>query len=232
MFAIGAGGRVVATDDYSDTPVAARRLPKVGGVQPNVERIAAARPDLVLSLTTSNHPVLASSLGAAGIPLYVVRTDRLADVPRVMKSLGRLLGAPAADAAAARLRAAVDMHRRSRPRRPRVLFVIWTEPLYVAGRETFADDLLSLCGGENAVRAKGWPQYSLESVAASPPDIILYPDKSVQPQQVAALLHAVPPLAGATVVAVNENLFTRPGPRIAEAAEALDRIFDEWEKTH
>jgi len=42
LFAIGAGDRVVATDDFSDTPDAARKLPKVGGVQPNVEAIVAA----------------------------------------------------------------------------------------------------------------------------------------------------------------------------------------------
>src|SRR6476469_6438917 len=39
MYAVGAGGRLVGTDDFSDEPAAAQRLPKVGGMQPNIEQI-------------------------------------------------------------------------------------------------------------------------------------------------------------------------------------------------
>jgi iron complex transport system substrate-binding protein len=57
-----------------------RALPKVGGMQPNVEKIAALKPDLVLASSEGNHPALAPALAAAGIPLYVVRTDRLQEI--------------------------------------------------------------------------------------------------------------------------------------------------------
>lgn len=231
-FAIGAGPKVVATDDYSDTPPAAARLPKVGGVQPAIERIAAARPDLVVSLVSGNHPVLASSLGGAGIPLYVVRTDRLDDVARVMERLGAILDAPDARRAADAVRRGLELQRRTRAHPPHVLFLVWTDPLYVAGRETFADDLLRLTGASNAVDVKGWPAYSLESADAAAPDMILYPDKSVGAAQIAALLRAAPQLAHSRIVALDENRFMRPGPRVAEAAADLNRIFDQWETQH
>jgi ABC-type hemin transport system substrate-binding protein len=60
--------------------------------------------------------------------------------------------------------------------------------------ETFTDDLLVLCGAQNAVQVTGWPQYSLESLLASPPDLILYPRGAVTPQQIEALQKRVPEL--------------------------------------
>jgi ABC-type Fe3+-hydroxamate transport system substrate-binding protein len=231
LFAVGAGERIVATDDYSDEPAAARALPKVGGLNPNVERIATARPDLVIATTNGNPPSLEPSLKAAGIPLFVLRTDRLDHIPVAMIRLSELLGGTRGDAAAAEVRAAIDAQRRKRASAPRVLFAVWTDPLYVGARNTFADDLLQLTGAANAVAVEGWPQLSLEAVAANPPDIVLYPDRSVTPQQVASLLRRVPALASSKIVAVDENLFTRPGPRVGEAAAALNAILDQWERS-
>ena len=80
-------------------------------------------------------------------------------------------------------------------------------------------------GARNAVEVNGWPQYSLESFVANPPEILLYPSHSVSPEQVHTLLER----AGTktvTAVGVDENLFTRPGPRVGEAALALNKILD------
>jgi len=195
-------------------------------MQPNVEKIAALKPDLVVASTEGNHPSLAPALAAAGIPLYVVRTDRLEQIAPAMERLGRLLEAPRTDDAVRALRSAIAAQRRTRARSPRILFAVWTDPLYVAGRNTFTEDLLQLTGVRNAVAVEGWPQYSLESLVASPPDLILYPRGAVTPQQVEALMKRVPELH-AEVVSVNEDIFQRPGPRVAAAAKALNAILDE-----
>ena len=230
IFDIGTGSKIVATDSFSDTPAAVRALPKVGGVPPNVERIVAAHPDLAVTVSSSGDHALGSALAAANVPLYVVRTDRIADIPRAMETLGRILDARDAGRVAAALRGAIDAQRRLRPRPPRVVFLIWTDPLYVAGHDTFADDLLSLAGAHNVVAAKGWPQYSLESLVADPPDLLLYPEKSVKAAAVETLFRAAPELRSrSTAVAVDENLFTRPGPRLVHAAEELNAILDRWE---
>ncbi len=230
VFAIGAGSKVVATDDFSDTPPAARMLMKVGGVPPNVERIAAARPDLVLALINGGYAAYAPALGALKIPLYVVKTDRIDDVPRVMLSLGKLLGAPEAGSSASAVRSEIDGQHRVRVHPARAMFAIWTDPLYVAGQDTFGNDLMRLTGAQNVVQSPGWPQYSIESLVASPPDLLLVPDKSVKREAVDALLRANPELRRrTTAVAVDENRFTRPGPRIGEAAAELNAILDSWE---
>lgn len=229
VFAVGAGEKLVAADDHSNYPPDARKLPKVGGMQPDVERIAALRPDLVLASTEGNHPNLAPALAAAGIPLFVVRTDRLDQIGGAMERVGRLLDAPRTEAAVAELAREIEAQRRTRANPPRVLFAVWTDPLYVGGRETFTDDVLRLAGARNAVQVAGWPQYSLESLSAAPPDLLLYPRGAVTPRQIAALQQRVPSM-NAEVVAVDEDIFQRPGPRVAEAAQRLNAILDEHER--
>lgn len=225
LFAIGAGPAVVGTDDYSDFPPRAKRLPKVGSVQADVEKIASLHPDVVVA-KSGYHPTLPAALGAAKLPLFISRTDRLAEIPRAMESLGRLTAVDAAPAVS-RLRGAIEAQRRTRPRKARVMFLVLTQPLYVAGRDTYADDLFALCGAENAVSASGWPQYSLESLATNPPDIVLHPSRTVTRAQVEALLRSVPN-AHAEIAAVDEDRFSRPGPRVGAAAAELNAILDAW----
>jgi ABC-type hemin transport system substrate-binding protein len=225
VFAIGAGEWLVGADNASNYPKAAKALPKVGAMQPDIEKIAALRPELVLASTEGNHPNLAPALAAAGIPLFVVRTDRLGEITTAMRHLGKVLDAPRGEQAARELEHEIAAQKRKRPRPVRVLFAVWTDPLYVAGRETFTDDLFVLTGAQNAVQVTGWPQYSLESLVATPPDLILYPRGAVTPRQIEALRNRAPGLS-AEIVAVDEDIFQRPGPRVAQAAKALNAILD------
>jgi iron complex transport system substrate-binding protein len=226
LFAMGCAGRIVGTDEYSDYPPPARALPKVGKMEPDLERIAALRPDAVIGIVAGSHPKLRSSLDGLHIPLTIVSLERLGEVDAAMQQLGTMLQCPGRDAAVRALHVAMNQQRRTRVRKPRVLFLAWAEPLYAAGRETFVDDLYELTGATNAIEARGWPQLSLETLVAHPPDLLLYARQPVGEAQVAKLLargvktHAV---------AVDENLFGRPGPRMTEAAASLNAAIDAWE---
>ena len=221
LFAVGSGSRIVGTDDFSNFPAEAKGLPKVGGMQPDIEKIVALKPTLVIASTEGNHPNLAPALKAVNIPLLLLTTDRLADIPAAMRVF------KAADAAS-KLERDIAAQKRIRAKPQRILFAVWTDPLYVAGRETFTDDIYSLTGAQNAVEVKGWPQYSLESLVAHPPDVILYPRGSVTPQQVETLLARAPGIKP-RVVPVDDDIFQRPGPRVVEAAKALNAILDRAE---
>ncbi|MGZ8868368.1 MAG: hypothetical protein ACXW2P_08490, partial [Thermoanaerobaculia bacterium] len=77
--------------------------------------------------------------------------------------------------------------------------------------------------------AKGWPQYPHESLLANPPDIVIYPGGAVSRPAVDRLFAAMPGLVRQIeFVAVDDNRFTRPGPRVAEAARELNAIIDRW----
>lgn len=218
-FAIGCGSKLVGTDDFSDA-----KVPKVGGVEPDVEKIITLRPDLVIASASAAHPNLRHALGAAHIPLLIVRTDRLGDVATAMTTIARATGCNPGRAVAA-FNQGLENNRRFRNKPPRVLFAVWTDPLYIAGHGTFIDDLYQLTGAVNAADVNAWPQYSLESLIARPPDLLLYPNRSVTREAVAALLSRAH--LAIEAVAVDENVFTRPGPRLTQAAAALNKILDD-----
>lgn len=227
LFAMGCGDRIAGTDEYSDYPPAAAALPKVGKMEPDLERIAALRPDLVIGIVAGSHPKLRPALDALHIPLTIVSLERLGEVDAAMQQLGTSLQCPKRDDAIRALHVAINSQRRTRAHPPRVLFLAWAEPLYAAGRDTFVDDLYELAGAKNAVEVRGWPQLSLETLVANPPDLLLYAHQPVGEAQIGKLLargvrtHAVP---------VDENLFGRPGPRMANAAAALNEAIDAWEQ--
>jgi len=200
-------------------------------MQPNAELIAALSPDLVLATTNGNHASLAPTLASAHVAMFVIAGERLAQIPEGLQKVARILKLATGDAAASSLQRAIDQQRRHRIRPPSVLFAVWASPMYVAGRETFIDDLIALTGAVNAVPSgmHGWPVFSLESFAAHPPDILLYPEASVSRKQIDAVLGRVPQWKG-VVAAVDENRFTRPGPRVALAAADLNAILDRWKK--
>jgi iron complex transport system substrate-binding protein len=233
VYAIGAEAALIATDDNSDFPSAAQRLPKVGAMQPDVEKITALKPDLVIASTEGNQPSLAPALAAVNIPLFVVKTDRLSEIGPAMARLGGIIGSARAAESAKELERRIDGQRRTRAKSPRVLFAVWADPLYVGGQATFIDDVLRVTGGTNAVTVSGWPQYPLESLIAAPPDIIIYPGKAVPRDALERLFQARPELLRSVeLIAVDDNLFTRPGPRVSEAAQALNGLLDRWAASH
>jgi iron complex transport system substrate-binding protein len=226
LFALGCGSKVVGTDTFSDYPEAVNRLPRVGGVEPNIEKIVTLHPDLVIASASNAHPNLKRALEAVHVPLMVITTDRLSQIESSMRDMERALGCPAHASVAG----ALEKQHRKRAKSPSILLAVWTSPLYVAGKGSFVDDLFVLTGAHNAVSAPGWPQYSFESFAAHPPDLLLYPSRSVKREAVDELLRRANVRVDA--VAVDENLFTRPGPRVPMAAAALNRILDQWEQSH
>ena len=225
-FSAGCGAKVVATDNFSDYPEAVKRLPRVGGVEPDVERIAALHPDLAIASSSNAHPNLRRALEAAHVPLLVIRTDRLSQIAPAMERIQHDAGC----SSALTVSAALERQRRARAKSPSVMFAVWTNPLYVAGDATYFDDLLKLAGARNAVTASGWPQYSLEAFAAHPPDLLLVPNRSVTAGAVADLLRRAH--VRVETVTVDEDVFARPGPRVVQAAAELNRILDQWEKSH
>ena len=234
--AAGGGERIVGTDSFSDMPPRVRALPKVGDLQPSVEAIAALAPDLVIASNNGNPPSLARALAGAGIPLYVLRSDRLDAIPPTLRSLGAILGtAEVAETSAREFERSMERGSRRRTTNPKVLVMLWPEPLYVAGEETYIDDLLRLAGAANAVKAEGWPAYSLEALAASPPDLIVFPKRAIPATEIEKLRSAVAwselgAIRNRDIYPMPDDEFLRPGPRLVRGLEELNRILDAWEK--
>jgi iron complex transport system substrate-binding protein len=234
VFALGAEDRLVGVTDYCDFPPAARRKPRVGGMlAPSLETIVALRPDVVVATDSGNRQEISDQLRRLGIPVYLVHANRLTEVMEVASRLGQLTGREAAVAAlTARLQARIVAVVRSVSRRPRprVLYVLWPEPLIVPGRDAIVTELIRLAGGESvtAHEPSDYPRFSLEAAVARAPEVILLARHGTGSAPLARAkwdaLGQLPAVRAGRVHAVDGNLLHRYGPRIVEGLEHLARL--------
>ncbi len=235
VFLLGQERKLVGVTRYADYPPPAASLPRVGGiVDPDVERIVAAAPDLVLCTTDGNPGERVRVLEGLGIPCFAVGPQNLAAVFATIERIGALLGVPGrgrkeADA----LRARAKRASRRRPgRKPRMLFVLSTSPVIAAGRGTFLDEIVRLSGGENAARRYGgrYPRLSVEDLVAVRPDIIVVAGmRGVEEFSPAVTrFKEVPAFRNGCVVTLNGDVVTRPGPRLVNALEEVAGVVAVW----
>jgi len=229
VFALGAGDTLVGVSEFSDYPPSARRIPRVGGLEVDAEKVAALRPDLVIAVAEGNARGAVQALEATGLPVAVVPSGSLDAVLESIRVIGGRLGRrPDAERLAAELsrRRAAVRERAAGRRRPRTLLLVWPDPPQAAGGGTFLDDLLVEAGAENvAGQRKGWPVLSLEYLATAPIDLVVVPQseqtKAAYERAFAAGALSRGPVARARVVRLDESALTRPGPRVFDMLERL-----------
>ncbi len=236
VFLLGRGGSLVGVTRFCNVPTAASGLPKIGGVSdPDVERIVALSPDLVLCTTDGNPREKVRALEEMGIPCFAVAPQDLGAVFTAIERLGALLGAAdrgRSEAGALRLRARHASTFSRGVEKPAALFVVSTAPIIAAGEGTFMDELLRLAGGRNAAaRFSGrYPRLSVEELVASRPDVIFIAGMSgVErfPPEVTRWKE-VPAFRDGAVITLDGDLVTRPGPRLVTALERVSAVLDDW----
>lgn len=240
MFALGAGDKLVGRDDFSNYPAEANQVPTIGSLYPqvNAEAIVALKPDLVLAAGITN-PDDVKALADLGLTIYATSIAQgLDDIYADILAVGKLSGqANEAELLVADLKARADAVTAKTTRlaeRPRVFYEIdATDPAkpYTTGANTFIDQLLALAGGENIGRV-GKDQYfqiSLEVLVAQDPAIILLGSSTYggqTPELVAtrAGWDAIAALKSGQVYAFNDDLVSRPGPRVVDGLETLAKL--------
>lgn len=240
VFALGAGDRVVGVGDYAAFPPAVQALPRVGGLyNPNLERLTALRPDLVLIPS----PIAKlQALGAArGIRVAVVPLDSLEDLQSGIPEIGALVGRTAAARALAssiRTELARVRARTAGLDKLPVLLVLdrpTAGPLrgiFSTGGGSFLDQLTSIAGGRNIFHDVGrrYFQASLEEILRRRPAVILELQAGGRagPGLEAAAARAWSGLFGRgrtpPVHVLTDPIFVVPGPRVAAAAQRLAHL--------
>jgi iron complex transport system substrate-binding protein len=235
LFAIGLGERVVGVTQYCDYPPEAQAKPKVGYRHPNLEALVALQPDLVLAPREILRADVLGKLEQLQLPTYVLDAQTVDSILAHIQTLGRILGASApADELTDRMRRQIEdiRVRTSSLARPRVLYVLNSEPLITVGPGSFIHQLIELAGGANiAARARvAYPRLSMEAVLKEDPELLLFPtgraegiaEGEEQRWQRWATLSAV---KLERFHRVPNDVLNRPGPRIIQGLEALARIF-------
>ncbi|MCU1340119.1 MAG: Vitamin transporter, B12-binding component BtuF [Bryobacterales bacterium] len=241
LYALGLGDRVVGVDRFSRYPAEAQRKQKIGDyANPNLEVIAALRPDLVIIPT---NPVrLAERLRTLRLKVLEIDQESIAKLYDSFRIIGQETGATAQ---AAKLTSTVReqleaIRARAAPlKRTRMMFVVGRTPnrldgLIVVGQASYLNEIIALAGGENVFRdaVAAYPAVSLEEVLARNPDVIVDMGDMADTagvteehkREVASLwerLSSVAAVKQHRVQAVASDIYVVPGPRVVDAAKAF-----------
>lgn len=241
LYALGLGNRVVGVTRFCRYPPEAQLKPKIGDyTSPNLEAIAALRPDLVIVQTNPVH--LADRLAALKLRVLEIDQENIAAIYKSIHDVGAATGT---EHTATQLSDSIldglgkIRNRVSSFPRVRMMFVVGRSPnrldgLVVAGRASYLNEVIEIAGGENVFReaVAAYPAISLEEVMARNPEVIVdMGDMSdtigvteEHKRGIIALWDRIPNLAAVKqhrVFAVASDMFVVPGPRVIEATKAF-----------
>lgn len=232
-FALGLGSKVVGVTDWDNYPEEVKKIEKIGGLEPNVEKILSLEPDLVIAHVSANHKSI-QPLRDAGLRVLALPDSKSFDgVYEALRMLGKATGtqdkAEEVIQQMEQKKAAITAKVAGLSEKEKVKVWVEVSPdLHTAGRGTFIDDLIRLAGGINvAAEEEGWVQLSEEQVIAAQPDVIIttyggYETKKPSEQIRARKAWAdLPAVKENRIYDVNSDLVSRPGPRLVEGLEQV-----------
>jgi iron complex transport system substrate-binding protein len=239
LFALGAGDTLIGRDEFSDYPPEALDVTSIGSLYPsvNAEAIVALQPDLVLAAGVTN-PDDVQKLEDLGLTVYstqfdVTLDDIYEDITNVAILVGKEVEAEAVVQSLKDRVDAVETTTATAAEQPVVFYEVdATEPNkpWTAGSGTFVDRLITSAGGINAGGSTpDYFQMSIEELVVQNPDIIVLGSATYggqTPELVAARpgWETIAAVQNNAVYTFDDNLISRPGPRIVDGLEALAKL--------
>jgi iron complex transport system substrate-binding protein len=229
LFALGAGSQVTAVDKLSDYPSSAPRG-DLDAYKPNVEAIAAKKPDLVVVYSDTNNVV--AGLEQLKVPVLLLKAaTSLDDAYGQISLLGKATGhAAAADKLVSDMKSQIADVVAKAPKKPLSYFHELSADGYTVTSKTFVGQVYGLFGLRNVADTAGgagdYPQLSAEKVVAADPDLIFLADTTCC-QQNAATVAARPGWAtvkavrNGNVVMLDDSVASRWGPRVVDLVKAV-----------
>ena len=226
--ALGQCQKLVGVDRYSNWPESIAKLPRMGGgIDPNIESVVAAKPDLVLMATSARG---AERFAALGLTVLALEPRSHADVQRVMRIVAQALDVPVAesDRVWRHIDAAVNAAAQSIPvqaKGQRVYFEVSAAP-YGASESSFIGETLQRLGARNILPASlgPFPKINPEFVVRAQPDIIMVGDSNLADMTTRPgwqNMHAMRAQRVCHFKSEESDVLVRAGPRMAEAARLM-----------
>lgn len=240
LFAVGAGSQVVGRDAFSDFPAEAQNLTDIGGGfgALNTEAIIALEADLVLAADLTP-PEQIQTFEDLGLTVFSLpNPNNFETLYENLRTVAKLTGHESeTEELVAKLQArvsAVEKAVSQTENRPLVFYELDASDVnapYTAGPGTFIDFLITKAGGENlgSEMDTAWVQISVEELITRNPEIIILGDYTwggVTPEAVTARSgwEAISAVKDGKVFTFDDNLVSRPGPRLVDGLEALARL--------
>lgn len=235
LFDLGVGGRLVGVTHFCTRPAeGVAGVERIGGTKnPDIARIIGLRPDLVIANQEENRREDVEALTDAGIAVWVTYPRTVREALNVLWNIMHIFDYTAMVPRVRAIEQAVDwvegvsLNAVGPP--PRVFMPIWHRPLMTVGSDTYAYDLLRICGAQPifADRPQRYPIVTLAEVEAAAPDIILLPDEPFRFSEahVAEFAHLdVPAARMGRIRLVDGSLVTWHGTRLAHALNLVPNL--------
>jgi len=240
VFAVGAGDKLIGRTDYCNFPPGAASVESVGGFwNPDKEKVVVLDPDVVLATGAHNQSGDTAWLEEKGLTVITLDPQTLSDILRDIIMVGKLTGGEAvASALVADLQSRIDyVSDRTAGltdgQKPRVLHVTWHDPLWTVGVDTFANEVIDICGGVNIFAdLSGDVQANTDTAVIRNPQVITVvtgagsavntPYEAITAAD--SIFKATDAYVNDRIHLVDADLASRGGPRIVEALEMYSRF--------
>lgn len=237
LFALELGDKVVGVDKFSNYPPEAEKIEKVGGFSdPSLEKIASLQPDLVLG--TGLHKKLLPQLESLGAAVLLLESRDVEGALAHIQLVGRVTDrSRVAEQVVAEIRVRLERIKSKvqtvpQEQRPWVYYEVYSEPIMTVGPHTLIHQLIEWAGGRNIAydAQTDYPEFSAEAVIQRNPEVIIFPSFHGTASLTVEKLRARPgwgsirAVKEGRVYPIDADLISRPGPRLAEAAEELARL--------
>jgi iron complex transport system substrate-binding protein len=237
VYALGLQDRLVGVTSYDNYPPEAASKTVVSDYSTvDMEKIVAARPDLVLADSIQKTTAI-PALEKLGIPVYAMSPDSMDGIFKDLLTLGQISGKRAEASALVsslqtRVKAITDETANlTAAQKPRVLYITWHDPIWTAGSQTMIEELITLGGATNiASDLQGYVTISLEAAVQRNPQVILVMssmgtnNESLDFVKSNAQFQATDALKNNQVFEVDADIFGRTTPRIVDGLETLAKM--------
>jgi iron complex transport system substrate-binding protein len=235
LFALGLDDKVVAVSNGSDYPPEALQIKKIGTFwEPDIEAVIASKPDLVVTLGFGRHMDFARRLERIGYGCLAVEIEKVDELFEGIDEIGKATGAGVEAQKLVedmRKRMTLISSRIEQYEKVRVLYVVQRDPLRVAGRDTFINEMIELAGGENAIGATvhKYPPIGAEQLIVCGAEVIIEPLMGGGDIAVARKValefwnryQEVPAVREDRIYVIDGDAVSRLGPRLPDAIDKM-----------
>ena len=233
LYAIGAGDQIVAVSEFTDYPPEAAAKPVVGGFDGktlSIETIISFEPDFVY-LTEGMHNFLIEPLDSYGIKWYLSNATSITTIEKEIMDLGEITGHQD-EAAQVVAQMAEKLPKTTGDSSIKVYYEVWNAPFMSVGSTSFINDVIVNAGGKNIFDdlTDAYPMVSDETIIARAPDVILLPRSNgvtVEDVKARAGWDSIPAVVNDRIYIIDDNMYSRPAPRIADVVLDLSELLNQ-----
>lgn len=239
LYALGLGDRIVGITDYCNYPAETANVEKIGGYSsPNLEKIVAAKPDLIVA-SFGNTEEVSDKLRDMGFTVISTNPIDISDVLYDITMIGEATGTESeAQELVSELSGQIDEIRSKAStltEHPNVVHMVWYDPIWVSGKNTFQNEMFEIIGANNAFpEIDGWGTVGLEDFVTTNPDVIIVSSGSGMGEEGKDIIYNyimeeprfrnLNAVKNDRVYVVDADLIDRGGPRIGQALQEVAAV--------